>query len=141
VKTFVSENLTRRGANALEMLIAVAVIAVIASVVIPQVTRSGSSDDAPTTMAVADSSKDRANAQNIVSMWSAVAATGGSQLPTTKEGCIDALLNGIDVPFAGGSNHYQLSGMAREDVTAASRYIGFSSGGVPRLIYLPEGGQ
>jgi Tfp pilus assembly major pilin PilA len=140
VKALVFEKSAARGSNGVELLIAVAVIAIVASLVIPQVTRTGSVDNNETTMAVADSSKDRANAQNIVSMWGAVAATGG-QLPGTKEGCVDALVNGIDVPFAGSSTHYQLSGMGRDDVAAASRFIGFSNSGVPRLVYVPEGGQ
>lgn len=140
VKTAFSAKSARRGASALEILLVLVVIGVVAAYVIPMVTGSGSSEEKATTVAVADASKDRANAQNIVSMWSAVAATGSSQLPSTKEGCIDALINGIDVPFAGSSSHYQLSGMKREDMTAASRYIGFSGAGVPRLVYLPDGG-
>lgn len=129
-----------RGASALEILLVLIVIGVVAAYVIPLVTGSSSPEDKESTVTAADSSKDRANAQNIVSVWSAVAATGSSQLPSTKEGCLDALVNGIDVPFAGSSSHYQLSGMKRDDVTAASRYIGFSSAGVPRLVYLPDGG-
>lgn len=140
VKTFRLAKSALRGASALEILLVLVVIGIVAAYVIPQVTGSGSSNDKETTVAVADTNKDRANAQNIVSMWSAVTATGSSQLPSTKEGCIDALVNGIDVPFAGTANHYQLSGMKRDDVNAASRYIGFSSAGVPRLVYLPDGG-
>ena len=139
MKTSVFEEPAPRGFNALEALIVLAVIATAAALVIPQFTRTGGAPESEeTTMAAADSSKDRANAQNIVSLWSAVAATGG-QLPSSKEGCLNALVKGIDVPFAGSSNHYQLSGMGPDDVARASRYIGFSNAGVPRLVFLPEG--
>jgi Tfp pilus assembly protein FimT len=138
VKESRSKNAHPKGFHAMEMLIGVAIIATLAAVVIPQFTGTGTSEN-ETPVAAADSSKDRANAQNIVSMWSAVAATG-SQLPTTKEGCISALVNGIDVPFAGGSNRYQLNGMSPDAVASASRFIGFSNNGVPRLVFLPEGG-
>lgn len=122
------------------MLIVLAVIATLAAVVIPRFTGTGEGSGSETPVDAADSSKDQANARNIVSMWSAVAATGG-QLPGTKEGCISALVNGIDVPFAGGSSRYQLNGLGPDDLAGASRFIGFSNAGVPRLVFVPEGGQ
>ena len=140
MKASPSRTLASQAFNALEMLIVLAVIGTVAALVVPQFTAKNGTAGEETPVAAADSGKDRANAQNIVSMWSAVAALGG-KLPTTKEGCIDALVNGIDVPFAGGSNHYQLTGMGRDDVAAASRFISFSSAGAPRLTYHPEGGQ
>lgn len=142
VKAFFSQKSGTQGFNAVEMLVVLAVIAIVAGLLVPNISKitGGTADGEQTTAETADTVKDRSNAQNIVSMWSAVAVLGGN-LPGTKEDCINTLMAGTNVAFAGGTTHYQLSGMSAEDVASAGRYIGFAESGTPRLVYHPEGGQ
>lgn len=131
----------QRGFKAVEMLVVLALLAIVASMVIPRIsTVTGEVTDGQTNTGSADTVKDQNNAQNIVSMGSAVAALGGN-LPGTKSGCINSLLAGTNVVFAGGTNHYQLGGMSAEDVAGAGRYIEYTNTGTPRLVFHPEGGQ
>lgn len=128
-----------RGFKAVELLVVLAVLSIVAGMVIPHFSGT-TAEGEPSSVATADVVKDQSNAQSIVSMWSAV-ATLGHNLPDTKTGCINSLLAGTNVVFAGSTNHYRISGLSAEDVAAAKRYIGFQGGGNPRLVYHPEGGQ
>lgn len=142
MRAFQFRKADRRGFKAVELLVVLAVLSIVAGMVIPQISGiSGTQGEGePSSAASADVVKDQSNAQSIVSMWSAV-ATLGSNLPDTKTGCINSLLAGTNVVFAGSTNHYRISGLSAEDVAGAKRYIGFQGGGNPRLVYHPEGGQ
>lgn len=116
-----------QGFNAVELLVVIVIIAAAAALVIPNISKIsgiGADGQEQSTQETADGVKDLSNARNIVSMWNALAVTADS-LPGTKEDCVDALLAGTNVAFAGSTTHYRLSGMSREDVDAAMKHIRF----------------
>ncbi len=94
-----------------ELLIAVAVIATAASLVIPRVTQTGSSDNNETTTMGGRFQQGPGERAEHSRRCGAPYPLPEASFPARKEGCVDALVNGIDVPFAGSSTHYQLSGM------------------------------
>lgn len=130
-----------RAFSSVELLLVIAVLALMAWWLIPQFSGIVKSEDGEKPVEeIANSAKDQSNARNIVSMWTAVTALG-SNLPETKDDCIQILLVGTNVVFAGKSSHYQISGLSDEDLASAKTFIGFEAGSPPRLVFHPEGNQ
>jgi type II secretory pathway pseudopilin PulG len=125
----------RRGGQAVELLVTVAVLALLAAWILPQIT-GGSDEPTAAPIPAADTTKDQSNARTIVSLAQSVTTLGG-KLPETKEEILDLLVAGTNVPFAGGTTRFQLTGMSPEQITAAARFLDVETSGSPRLIFRP----
>ncbi len=114
-----------------ELLVVIAVIAILASVAIPGVTNI---------VRNANISRDQRNAQSLAQMSSAVRAAGHSGWATKQES-ITALVAGVEVTNSADHNivmQFHVDTITPENQSRASAFL--SSDGAS-LIYVPTGGQ
>ena len=123
------------GRGLVDLLVVLVVLGLLATWIIPQLTGgTAGADPSQAPIQAADTTKDESNARNIAAMTHAIAAIGG-QLPGSKEEIIAVLVAGTNVPFAGGSTRYQLSGLGPDEIAAASAYLELENA---RLVFRPR---